>query len=136
MRGDWRDTVLPSLALFGSTSTLLCCALPAVLISLGGRGHGRSDLGYTRAHVAVSAKERIVYRGGCPLGCQLYSRLASKIRSLPDRPREGGQLSAAAPFQCLATHHVIASLRLRSVLRLCLGARVLLTIGKTTRCCK
>ena len=35
MRGDWRDTVLPSLALFGSTSTLLCCALPAVLISLG-----------------------------------------------------------------------------------------------------
>ena len=35
MRGDWRDTVLPSLALFGSTSTLLCCALPALLISLG-----------------------------------------------------------------------------------------------------
>ena len=35
MKGDWRDTVLPSLALFGSTSTLLCCALPAVLISLG-----------------------------------------------------------------------------------------------------
>ena len=35
MRGDWRDVVLPSLALFGSTSTLLCCALPALLISLG-----------------------------------------------------------------------------------------------------
>ena len=35
MKGDWRDTVLPSLALFGSTSTLLCCALPALLISLG-----------------------------------------------------------------------------------------------------
>ena len=35
MRGDWRDTVLPSLALFGSTSTLLCCALPALLISSG-----------------------------------------------------------------------------------------------------
>ena len=35
MRGDWRDTVLPSLALFGSTSTLVCCALPALLISLG-----------------------------------------------------------------------------------------------------
>ena len=35
MKGDWRDAVLPSLALFGSTSTLLCCALPALLISLG-----------------------------------------------------------------------------------------------------
>ncbi|MEL0162486.1 MAG: hypothetical protein VW842_06380 [Halieaceae bacterium] len=35
MRGDWRDSVAPTLALFGSASTLLCCALPALLISLG-----------------------------------------------------------------------------------------------------
>jgi len=35
MRGDWRDSVAPTLALFGSTSTLLCCALPALLISMG-----------------------------------------------------------------------------------------------------
>ena len=35
MRGDWRDTIAPTLALFGSASTLLCCALPALLISLG-----------------------------------------------------------------------------------------------------
>ena len=35
MRGDWRDSIAPSLALFGSASTLLCCALPALLISIG-----------------------------------------------------------------------------------------------------
>ena len=35
MRGDWRDLIAPSLALFGSASTLLCCALPALLISIG-----------------------------------------------------------------------------------------------------
>ena len=35
VRGDWRDTIAPTLALFGSASTLLCCALPALLISLG-----------------------------------------------------------------------------------------------------
>lgn len=100
------------------------------------RGHGRPDLGNTGAYVAFSAKERIVYRGWHPLGCQLYGWLASKIRALPDRPREGGQLSAAPPFQCMAAHHVVASLRLRSVLRLYLGARFLLTIWKTSRRCK
>ena len=35
MRGDWRDSIGPTLALFGSASTLLCCALPALLISIG-----------------------------------------------------------------------------------------------------
>ena len=33
--GDWRDSIAPSLALFGSASTLPCCALPALLISIG-----------------------------------------------------------------------------------------------------
>ena len=35
VRGDWRDSIAPSLALFGSASTLLCCALPALLTSIG-----------------------------------------------------------------------------------------------------
>ncbi len=30
-----RETVLSGLTLFGSVSTLLCCALPALLVSLG-----------------------------------------------------------------------------------------------------
>ena len=36
VRGDWRDSINRSNPrLFGSASTLLCCALPALLISLG-----------------------------------------------------------------------------------------------------
>ncbi len=31
----WRQTVLPSLSLFTSLGTLLCCALPALLVTLG-----------------------------------------------------------------------------------------------------
>lgn len=30
-----RDSMVPTLALFGSFGTLLCCALPALLVSLG-----------------------------------------------------------------------------------------------------
>jgi hypothetical protein len=30
-----KKSVIPTLALFGSISTLLCCALPALLVSLG-----------------------------------------------------------------------------------------------------
>ena len=31
----WRQTILPSLSLFTSIGTLLCCALPALLVTLG-----------------------------------------------------------------------------------------------------
>lgn len=31
----WHSGILPALTLFGSISTLLCCALPALLVSLG-----------------------------------------------------------------------------------------------------
>ncbi len=31
----FHDSVLPALTLFGSLSTLICCALPALLVSLG-----------------------------------------------------------------------------------------------------
>ena len=31
----WQQTVLPSLSLFTSLGTLLCCALPALLVTLG-----------------------------------------------------------------------------------------------------
>ncbi|MEM0909729.1 MAG: hypothetical protein AAGJ37_02075 [Pseudomonadota bacterium] len=31
----WRQTVLPTLSLFTSLSTLVCCALPALLVTIG-----------------------------------------------------------------------------------------------------
>ena len=32
---NWKDTFLPTLSLFTSAGTLICCALPALLVSLG-----------------------------------------------------------------------------------------------------
>ncbi|MCY4047722.1 MAG: hypothetical protein OXF42_06445 [Candidatus Dadabacteria bacterium] len=32
---DWKDTALPFFSLFTSAGTLVCCALPALLVSLG-----------------------------------------------------------------------------------------------------
>lgn len=32
---SWRETVAPTLALFTSFGTLICCALPALLVTLG-----------------------------------------------------------------------------------------------------
>ncbi|MDX2235864.1 MAG: hypothetical protein NW200_15295, partial [Hyphomonadaceae bacterium] len=32
---SWRDAAAPTLALFGSTATLVCCALPALFVTLG-----------------------------------------------------------------------------------------------------
>ncbi|MDA1353998.1 MAG: hypothetical protein O3A01_05995 [bacterium] len=32
---SWRDSISPFLGLFGSMGTLFCCALPALLVSLG-----------------------------------------------------------------------------------------------------
>ena len=31
----WQQTILPSLSLFASAGTLICCALPALLVTLG-----------------------------------------------------------------------------------------------------
>ncbi len=31
----WKDTVVPTLSLFTSAGTLVCCALPALLVSIG-----------------------------------------------------------------------------------------------------
>ena len=32
---SWRDTASPTLALFGASATLVCCALPALFVALG-----------------------------------------------------------------------------------------------------
>jgi hypothetical protein len=48
----WRETLAPTLALFGSVGTLVCCALPALLVTLG--------LGATMAGL-VSAVPQLVW---------------------------------------------------------------------------
>jgi len=128
-------TAQPSLIWEHIYSAVLCTPRRTHLIGCR-RRHGQSDLGNTGAHVAFCAKKPIVQLSRCNVADQLHDGLVSTNRSLPDRPREGRQLSSAAPSQCMAAHHVMDCVWLRSVLRLCLGARVLLTTWKPTRRCK
>ncbi len=51
-RIGWKDTVLPFFSLFTSAGTLICCALPALLVTLG--------MGAVTAGL-VSALPRIVW---------------------------------------------------------------------------
>lgn len=58
-----RDTLAPTLSLFASTSTLLCCALPALLVTLG---LGASLAGLVSAApwlVALSAHKSWLFAG-------------------------------------------------------------------------
>jgi hypothetical protein len=58
-----RDALAPTLSLFASTSTLLCCALPALLVTLG---LGASLAGLVSAApwlVALSAHKVLLFAG-------------------------------------------------------------------------
>jgi len=60
----WRQTILPSLSLFTSVGTLLCCALPALLVTLG---MGAALAGFVGAFpwiTAVSEHKTIVFAVG------------------------------------------------------------------------
>lgn len=57
----WGQTILPSLSLFTSVGTLLCCALPALLVTLG---MGASLAGFVGAFpwvTAISEYKEIVF---------------------------------------------------------------------------
>jgi hypothetical protein len=57
----WRDALAPTLSLFASASTLICCALPALLVTLG---MGATLAGLVSAApwlVALSAHKTLVF---------------------------------------------------------------------------
>ena len=78
----WRDTAAPTLSLFASTSTLLCCALPALLVTLG---LGASLAGFVSAApwlVALS-KYKVWLFAGSGLMLLLAGGLHWRARYLP-----------------------------------------------------
>ena len=78
----WRDTAAPTLSLFASTSTLLCCALPALLVTLG---LGASLAGFVSAApwlVALS-KVKVWLFAGSGLMLLLAGGLHWQARYLP-----------------------------------------------------
>ena len=57
----WRQTILPSFSLFTSVGTLLCCALPALLVTLGMGATLAGFVGAAPWITAVSEYKGIVF---------------------------------------------------------------------------
>jgi hypothetical protein len=84
-----RNTVLPTLTLFGSLSSLLCCALPAFLVSIGA---GAVMIGLIRAVpqlVWVSEhKVPIFIFAGVMLALSAVARYLSRNAPCPADPAQ------------------------------------------------
>jgi hypothetical protein len=82
-----RDTLAPTLSLFASTSTLICCALPALLVTLG---LGASLAGLVSAApwlVALSAHKTLLFAAsGAMLLIALAAHLKGRSRPCPADP--------------------------------------------------
>jgi hypothetical protein len=89
-----QDTLAPTLSLFASTSTLLCCALPALLVTLG---LGASLAGLVSAApwlVALSAHKAWLFAGSG--GMLLLAFAAHRRGRLRPCPADPGAARACA----------------------------------------
>ncbi len=59
----WRQTILPSLSLFTSVGTLICCALPALLVTLGMGAALAGFIGAAPWITVISEHKNIVFTG-------------------------------------------------------------------------
>jgi hypothetical protein len=85
----WRDTLAPMLSLFASAGTLMCCALPALLVSLG---LGAALAGLVSAApwlVALSVHKGPLFAGSALLlaGAGLLHRRARRLPCPADPAR-------------------------------------------------
>jgi len=90
----WRDSAVPTLSLVASTSTLLCCALPALLVTLG---LGASLAGFVSAApwlVALS-KYKIWLFAGSGVLLLLAGLMRRRAAHLPC-PADAAQAQACA----------------------------------------
>lgn len=78
----WRQTILPSLSLFTSLGTILCCALPALLVSLG-MGAALAGLVGAAPWIAVISDYKAYVFGGAGLLIALAGLLQWRARYAP-----------------------------------------------------
>ncbi|WP_199555879.1 hypothetical protein [Sandaracinobacteroides hominis] len=77
-----RDTLAPTLSLFASASTLLCCALPALLVTLG-LGASLAGLVSAAPWLVALSKYKIWLFAGSGLMLLFAGWMTWKARSLP-----------------------------------------------------
>lgn len=85
--GLWRQTILPSLSLFTSVGTLLCCALPALLVTLGMGAALAGLVGTAPWITAVSDYKEIVFAiAGVLLALSAFMQWRGRYAPCPADP--------------------------------------------------
>ena len=80
----WRQTILPTLSLFTSVGTLLCCALPALLVTLGMGAALAGVIGTVPWITAISDYKEWVFAGaGAMLAAAAFMQWRARYAPCP-----------------------------------------------------
>jgi hypothetical protein len=112
---SWRDTAAPMLALFGSTATLVCCALPALFVALG-MGAVVAGLVSAVPQITWLSENKLLVFGGSGVLVGLAAWLQWRARNAPC-PSDP---AAARACQRLRTASVV--ILVIAVVAWCIGA--------------
>lgn len=86
----WRQIILPSLSLFTSVGTLLCCALPALLVTLGMGAAMAGFVGAVPWITTVSAQKGTVFVvAGVLLALSAFIQWRGRNAPCPADPLQG-----------------------------------------------
>ncbi len=89
MRPILRETAAPALALFASASTLLCCALPALLITIGAGAVMAGLVSNVPGYIWLTAhKVELFFVAGLLLGGAFWARWATRNAPCPIDPKQ------------------------------------------------
>lgn len=85
----WRHTILPTLSLFTSVGTLLCCALPALLVTLGMGAALAGFIGTVPWITAISDYKKWVFAGaGIMLALSAIMQWRARYAPCPADPKK------------------------------------------------
>ncbi len=85
----WRQTILPTLSLFTSVGTLLCCALPALLVTLGMGAALAGFIGAVPWITTVSDYKEFVFAGaGIMLSLSAFLQWRARYAPCPADPKK------------------------------------------------
>lgn len=89
MRLALRETAAPVLALFASSATLICCALPALLVTIGAGAAMAGLVSTAPGLVALGQYKEILFAGaGALLAVAAIARFATRNAPCPADPKK------------------------------------------------
>lgn len=89
MRAVLREAAAPTLALFASASTLLCCALPALLVTIGAGAAMAGLASNVPGYVWLTAhKVELFVLAGVLLAGAVWARWATRNAPCPIDPKQ------------------------------------------------